>query len=187
MSSHGVKPWPELEDSCSQQKIHIRDKPYNVKGTPCWEGQAVAVPELKTQLKGTRTCFVILRDTGKAAALLQQSTAYLLGLLQGTEGVVSVIDRCAPPKKVKELPINLTDLAVCFSELALTQGIAVVPFKAKYNDPVDLNLKVHQAEVGFVSPRGSSAVIQSFSIRVRHPGATLEMKMYFWLIAMPGM
>ena len=137
---------------------------------PCREGQAIAIPQLKTPLPGTKACLIFIQRPQNE--VLELNTAILLKTLHGVQSndgdqsIGGAISKCAPRKEVKLLPIDLTLLAECFLSHMPAHGLAIAPARAL--DPDNRVNKFNQAHLGFVSPTGN-VIVEWFNVKVRHP------------------
>ena len=144
---------------------------------PCEEGQAVAVPKLKTELPGTKACLIFIQQPHESPQVLN------LRKLALAESLPVAIFNCAHPKEVKLLPIDLTTLASCFAAIMPAHGLAIAP--AKVFDPENKVSNFHDVELGFISLTGN-VMMQRFDVWVRHPESFILKSLAFWVIAMPS-
>ena len=80
LSSDGLVPYPTTGEPClREQKLTFASlspgSRIKQKGMPCWEGQATAVPKLKTALGTTKACLVFVQRANEDPELLLQRQA----------------------------------------------------------------------------------------------------------------
>ena len=187
LGSDGLFPWPLPGHSCTSPQDYIQagKRPYRMKGLPCREGQAIAIPQLKTPLPGTKACLIFVQRPQKNLELLELNRAILTTILHGNQRVKGAISRCAASEEVNPmlLPIDLTTLAACFASILPAHGLAIAPSTAL--DPENPVSIFHRAELGIATPTGN-VILEHFEIYVSHPNALSVKKIGFWVIAMPS-
>ena len=156
-----------------------------MKGLPCREGQAIAIPQLKTPLPGTKACLIFVQRPQKNSELLELNRAILTTILHGNQRIKGAISKCASSEEVKPmlLPIDLTTLAACFASILPAHGLAIAPGMAL--DPENPVSIFHDAELCFMSPAGN-VISEYFDINVRHADSLSLKKIAFWVVAMPS-